>query len=119
MDKKSEEFRTVINIMTGKRFDTPLKTATIIMMWKMKTGDTITPRQWRKIKDEFNDLYRSGEIESYICGFPTGYVMTNDNDKIKKDMRNKRRQALALLMRNSDTKTAMMLQHNFKADFEG
>ena len=119
MKKTDNEYLTIVKVFTMyEKPDTPVLTNEIIQLWHKATDMWITPREWRMYKDNFNEMYRRGENDWFICGFSTGYVLTNDNDKIKRDMRNKRRQALALLMRNSDTKTAMMLQHNFKMDLE-
>lgn len=119
MEKKDEDYLNIIRIFTKHlRVDEPVKTYEILNTWFRVTKTGINERQWRDLKDRFNQMYRDDENDWYICGFPTGYVLTQDADKIKRDMRNKRRVALAMLMRNSSTKEALMLKRQFKMDFE-
>ena len=115
MDKTETIIRVVFLRLGGA--NQPQKVTGIIDEWENITGERITPRKWRSIKDDFNKRYRDKESDSYICGFPTGYVLTKEDDLIRKDMSIKRRQALAVLARYSDTRQALALQKNYRMDF--
>lgn len=115
MDKTETTIRRVFRRLGGA--NEPQKVPAIIDEWEALTGEHISPRKWRRIKDEFNQKFRDKESDSYICGFPTGYVLTKNDDLIRHDMAIKRRQALAVLARYSDAKQALALQNNYRFDF--
>lgn len=119
MKKTDDDYLTIVKMFTTIfGVDKPAMTYEVRNAWYKLTKMGITDRQWRSYKDEFNQMYRDDENDWYICGFPTGYVLTQDTEMIKRDMKNKRRVALAMLIRNSSTKEAIALKRQFRMDFE-